>query len=130
MADFGLADPVNAAESLLDAVRVPRQVVIDHQVRALEIDALAGSIGRQQHLNDGVVLERFLSLGPLLPPHSTVNDDDGVLTAQQRGDALFEIVHGVPVLGEDHELLRWRRSYSRGRGSHRGRRLSSGGNLW
>ena len=45
VADLGLADAVDAAESLLDPVRVPRQVVVDHQVRALQVEALAGGVG-------------------------------------------------------------------------------------
>src|SRR6476646_10026133 len=35
MTHFGLADPVNAAEALFEAVRVPRQVIVDHQVCTL-----------------------------------------------------------------------------------------------
>ena len=45
VADLGLADAVHAAEALLDAVGVPRQVVVDQQVGALEVDALAGGVG-------------------------------------------------------------------------------------
>ena len=40
-ADLALADAVDPAEALLDPVRVPRQVVVDHQVRDLEVQALA-----------------------------------------------------------------------------------------
>ena len=45
-----LADAVDAAEPLLDAVRVPRQVVVDHQVGGLQVEALAGGVGGHQHL--------------------------------------------------------------------------------
>ena len=45
VADLGLADAVDAAEPLLEAVGVPGQVVVDHQVGALEVDALAGGVG-------------------------------------------------------------------------------------
>ena len=68
MAHFGLADAVDAAESLLDPVGVPRQVVVDHQVSALKIDAFACGIGGHQDLNFWIVLERFLRLFPLLAP--------------------------------------------------------------
>ena len=47
MADLGLADAVDAAEALLQAVRVPGQVVVDHQVGALQVDAFAGGVGGQ-----------------------------------------------------------------------------------
>ena len=36
VADFGLADAIDAAEALLDPVGIPGQVVIDHQVGALQ----------------------------------------------------------------------------------------------
>ena len=62
VADLGLADAVDAAEPLLEAVRVPRQVVVDHQVGALEVDALARGVGGEQHLHVGIVLERLLRL--------------------------------------------------------------------
>ena len=47
VAGFGLADTVDAPEALFNAVRVPGQVVIDHQVRALEVDAFARRVCRQ-----------------------------------------------------------------------------------
>ena len=48
MADFGLSDAVDAAEPLLKAVRVPGEVVVDHQVGSLEVDAFAGGVGGDQ----------------------------------------------------------------------------------
>ena len=112
VADLGLADAVDAAEALLDAVGVPRQVVVDHQVRALEVDALAGGVGGQQHLHLGVVLEGLLRLQALFAAHAAVDDDHGLLAAKQRGDALFKIVERVAVLGEDDELLVRRRRWA------------------
>ena len=47
VAHLGLADPVDAAEALLQAVRVPRQVVVHHQVGALQVDPLACRVGGQ-----------------------------------------------------------------------------------
>ena len=106
VADLGLADAVDAAEALLEAVGVPRQVVVDHQVRALEVDAFAGRVGGEQHLHLGVVRERLLRLPPLLAAHAAVDDDDRLL----RGRAAcamrsLEVVERVAVLGEDDELL-------------------------
>ena len=51
-----LADAVDAAEPLLDAVGVPRQVVVDHQVRGLQVQALPGGVGGQQDLAVGVLV--------------------------------------------------------------------------
>ena len=73
MADLGLADAVDAAEALLQAVRVPGQVVVHHQVRALQVDALAGGVGGEQHLHLGVVQEALLRLAPLLAAHAAVD---------------------------------------------------------
>ena len=51
--DLGLADAVDAAEALFEPVRVPRQVVVDHQVRAaLKVHAFAGGVVRDHHAND------------------------------------------------------------------------------
>ena len=82
MADFGLADAVDAAKALFDAVGVPRQVVVHHQVRALEVDAFAGGVGGEQHLDFGVVPERFLRLHPLFAAHAAMDHDDGLVAAQ------------------------------------------------
>ena len=109
VADLGLADAVDAAEPLLEAVRVPRQVVVDHQVSALKIDALARGVGGQQHLHLGVVPERLLRLQAILAAHAAVDDDHGLLAAEQRRDPLLQIVQRVAVLGEDDELLVRRR---------------------
>ena len=105
VADFGLADAVDAPEALLQPVRVPRQVVIHHQVRALKVDAFASRVGRQQHLDFGIVPEGFLRLHPLLAAHAAMDDDDGLAAAEQRRDAPLQVVERVAVLGEDDELL-------------------------
>src|SRR5215831_11868545 len=41
MANFSLPYTMNASEALLDLVRVPWQIVIDHQMAALEVHAFA-----------------------------------------------------------------------------------------
>ena len=42
-----LANPVNATNALLDAHRVPGQVVVEHHTRELKIDAFAAArVGR------------------------------------------------------------------------------------
>ena len=86
MADLGLADAVNASEPLFEPVRVPRQVVVHHQMGALEIDAFAGGVGRQQDLHFGIVPEGFLRLHALLAAHAAVDDDDRLIPAEQRPD--------------------------------------------
>ena len=78
-------------------------------MRALQVDAFAGGIGRQQYLDLGVVLERFLHLEALFAADAAVDDDDRLLAAEQRADALLEIVERVAMLGKDDQFLVWRR---------------------
>ena len=71
VADLLLADAVDAPEPLLDPVGVPWQVVVDHQMRPLEVDALAGGVGgdQDQHvlvLGEGLLHLRRSSRG--IPP--------------------------------------------------------------
>ena len=63
MADLRLADAVDAAEALFEAVRIPRQVVVDHQVGVLEVHAFAGGIGGDQDADVGVGAEQRLDVG-------------------------------------------------------------------
>ena len=91
VADLGLADPVDAPEALLQPVRVPRQVVVHHQVGPLQVDALAGCISSQQHLNVGVMAERLLHRQPLLAADTAMDHDDRLLAAQQSRDALLQV---------------------------------------
>ena len=88
VAHLGLADTVNAPEPLLKTVWVPGQVVVDHQVGALQVDAFGCRIGCQQDLDLGIVPKRFLRLEPLLAAHTAVNHHHGLLAAQQRRHAV------------------------------------------
>ena len=105
MADFSLADAVNTAKALFDPVRIPRQVVVDHQMGTLEVDTLTGRVRRQKHLNLGVVPKGFLYLQALLAANTAVDDDHGLFPSEQRRHALLQIVQRVAVLGKDDELL-------------------------
>ena len=60
MTDLGLADPVDPSEPLLEPVGIPREVVVDHQVGALEVDPLSGRVGGEEHPDLRVVPERLL----------------------------------------------------------------------
>ena len=55
MADLGLANTVDTAEALFDAIGVPRQIVIDHQVSTLKVDALARGVSGGQDLDFRIV---------------------------------------------------------------------------
>jgi hypothetical protein len=83
VADLGLADAVDAAEALLQAVGVPRQVVVDHQVGVLQVHAFAGRVGGQQHPHGGVVAEQLLHLAALFAFDAAVDHDHGFFAADQ-----------------------------------------------
>ncbi|HUY33425.1 MAG TPA: hypothetical protein VMV69_11810 [Pirellulales bacterium] len=95
---------MNAAEALFEAVRVPRQVVIDHQVGALKVDALTGRVGRDQHPDI-----RFRAEDDLHPPafvavRAAVNGDDGVVIAKDAGDLVAQVVQRVAMFGKNDQF--------------------------
>ena len=54
VADLALADAVNPSKSLFEPVGVPGQIVIDHEVRTLEVDPFSGGVGRQEDQHFGI----------------------------------------------------------------------------
>jgi len=97
-----LAVAVDAAHPLFKAVRIPRNVVVEQNVAALQVDAFAGGLGRDEHL-DRPVAELLLSVEPgtgLLPRarlHPTVNEADSEAPGFEPCD---QIVEGVFEFGE------------------------------
>ena len=98
---------MDAAHPLLEPVGVPGDVVVEEDVAALEVDALAGGLGGDENL-DGAVLELLLGVEPrpgssrepvfMLPwmqptrkPHAR--------------ELLDEVVERVLELGEDQQPL-------------------------
>ena len=104
-----LPDPVDAADSLLDAHGVPRHVVVDQHAAGLEIQPLAGRLGAQEQPDGVAGPELLLDVlliadnpacpvpGLAAPPG--VAGDPGAVDGQQ---AVPEVVHGVGVLGEQN----------------------------
>ena len=104
MTDLGLADPVDAPETLFQAVRVPGQVVVDHQVGALEVHSLPGGVVRHHDDHLGVVHERLDRLPPRLAGHAAVDHHHRLAPSQPGADAFGEVLQGVAGFGEDDEL--------------------------
>jgi hypothetical protein len=77
---------VDASEALLQAVRVPRQVVVHHQVGALQVHAFAGGVGGDQDTHVGVGTEQRLDAAALVAVRAAVDGDDGVGVAEDAGD--------------------------------------------
>ena len=104
MADLLLADAVDAAEPLFEAVRVPRQVVIDHQVGVLKVHAFAGGVRGDEDADFGIGAEQRLDAAALVAVRAAVDGDDGVGVAEHAARFLVQVVQRVAVLGEDDEL--------------------------
>ncbi len=104
MADFCLADPVDASEALFDAVRVPRQVIVCHEVRALQVDAFAGGIGSDENFRVRIVAKGIFCCLALLAVHPAVDHDYGFLATIKLAQILHEIIERIPMLSEDDEL--------------------------
>ena len=60
------------------------QVVVDHQVGALEVEALAGGVGGDQDLDVGVLGERLRDLAALVAADAAVDRDDRLGAAEER----------------------------------------------
>src|SRR5581483_1455545 len=116
---------MDPSEALFDPIGIPRQVVVDHQMGALKVDAFAGRVCRDEDLHLWVVLKRFLGFHAFLATQASVDDYHGLFTSEQRGDAGFEVGERVAVLSENDKLLTWRRLGRRdGRGTVGGGLLS------
>ena len=104
MTNLLLTDAVDATETLFEAVWVPRQVVVHHQVGVLEVNAFTGGIGRNKNAYFGVGTKDRLNAAALIAMRAAVDGDDGVGIAQHPGDLLVKIVQCVAMLGENNEL--------------------------
>ena len=102
---FSLTDTMDTAKALFQAVGVPREVVIDHQMGALQVDTFAGCICRDQAPHLFILAEAFFNLAALVAKHAAMNGDDRVLAAKQRADLVCKVAKCIPVLSEDNEFL-------------------------
>ena len=85
VANLGLPDAVDASEPLFEAVRVPRQVVVDHQMcAALKVDALASSVVSDHDAHDGVAVEGGDRRATRLAGNAAVDHDDSGRIADRR----------------------------------------------
>ena len=105
MADFGLPDPMDAAEALFKPIRVPRQVVVDHEMRAaLKIYAFSGGIVGDHDANERIGVEGGYGGAAGLAGYAAMDHHDGSRLADSRGDLLLQIFERVLRLGEDDDL--------------------------
>ena len=104
MAHFGLADAVDAPEALLDPVRVPRQVVVDHQVGPLQVHPFPGGVGGHQHPRPRVVAEAVLDAAAILPFHPAVDVFHRLRPAQPGLNFRGQVMEGVFMFGEHDQF--------------------------
>jgi acetyl esterase/lipase len=104
---LALAVPANAPHPLLEAVRIPWNVVIEEDVADLKVDAFAGSLRGDQNLDLafaelllGVQARAWLVTGARL--HSAVDAAD---TKAPRFQSADKIVQRVFELGEEKQAL-------------------------
>src|SRR5438128_2272277 len=105
MADLGLADAMNPTEALLDAVGIPREVVIDHEMGALKIDAFTSCIGSKKHFDFWIVSERLLDFQPVFAPNTAVYGHYGIGASDQYLNLFLQIGQCVSMLSKDDQLL-------------------------
>ena len=104
---LALAVAVDAAHPLLEAVRVPGDVVVEEDVADLEVDALAGGLGGDQDL-DLAFAELLLGVeaGARLVARARLHAAVDAADAEAPGlQATHEVVQRVLELGEEEQAL-------------------------
>ena len=104
---FRLAVAMDASHPLFQPVGVPRDVVVEQDVAALEVDAFAGRLGRDQDL-DRAFAELLFGVQPragLVPRADVHAAVDGANAETPLLQFLDEIVERVLELGEDKKPL-------------------------
>ncbi len=79
---MGLANAVDAADSLLQAHRVPGHIEVDDHMAELQVQALTAGVGRDQH--PYIAGECLLGAGARLQIHAAVKQDNGKPAAFQK----------------------------------------------
>ena len=105
MADLGLPDTVDTTETLFKTVGVPRQIIVDHQMRPLEVDTFACRVSSDENADILVLLEQLFDLAPLVAEHTTVDVHHRILAAKQGSDFIRQVTERVAVFGEYDEFL-------------------------
>ena len=94
-----LSDSVNSPQSLFETGGVPGQVVVDHEVAELEVDAFSCRLGRHAYLPAGAeLLLRLLSIARV---HPAVDFAGGIAPGFEM---LTQVVQRIAVLGEHEQF--------------------------
>ena len=79
--DFRLTDSMNAPEPLLKPIRVPRQVVVNHQMGSLKVDTFPCGIVGYENFEGLVLIECLDHVAAKFAFHSAMDDGDGLALA-------------------------------------------------
>src|ERR1039458_189375 len=104
MANLSLTDAVDAPKSLLKAIRVPRQIVVDHEIRSLEVHALSGRVGCHQYTHLRIGTEKRLQAPALVPMRAAMDGHNGVAVAEDAGDPAMQVIQRIAMFGENDDL--------------------------
>ena len=97
MAYLNLPNTVDSPETLLQSVRVPGQIVIDHEVGVLQVHTFTGCIGGHQYLHVGICTETLLNVTAVKTFDVAVNGYHCVWIPQKALDAGLQIIEGVSI---------------------------------
>ncbi len=105
VANLCLADAMDAAEPLFQAVGVPREVVIHHQVRAaLQVHAFAGGVIGDEHAHLWIGIECGDGRTARFAGDAAVNDSNGRRITDTGSNLGLEILQRIFRLREDKDL--------------------------
>ena len=99
-----MTDTVNTTESLFDAIGVPGQIIVDHEVGTLQVKPLASGVGSKQHEGARVVRELFADSLAKMPRRTPMNGDNSIGATQLGADFILQVGEGIAVFGEDNDL--------------------------
>jgi len=91
---------MDAAHTLLEAVRIPWNIIVDHQGAELQVDALATRLRRDHDLV--LVTKVMLCLDAAIQAHAAVDIRHSKAPLTQ---PLRQIVESIARLGEDKQLF-------------------------
>src|SRR6266851_1227397 len=80
---------------------VLRNLIVDHEIGVLEVHALAGGIGCDQHAHLRIGAEQRLELAALVAVRAAMNADDGIVIAEHTGDLAVQVVQRIAMLREN-----------------------------
>src|SRR3989339_50713 len=104
MTDFGLSNTVYSAKTLFNPVWVPWQVIVNHQMCALQIYAFTSRVSSGQNINIFIVCELFLSQLSFFSAYAAMDNDNSFILTNKTSDFISKILEGVFMLRKYNEF--------------------------